>query len=129
MRKVIIKIITLTFGAVMMCSVAMAGEFFFDTVMDKTISTSTGGKAHNLQGYKDFALLARFDGGVANANKEFAFEIYNNSYSVVRETVRLNAQGWVNFSKVYSVFAPNVIVSVYNPPANLKTKITVYAAH
>jgi hypothetical protein len=129
MRKFIIKIIMLTFGAVLMCSTVRAGESYFDTVLDQTISSNTAGKILNLQGYREFALLARFDGGVANANKEFAFEIYNNSYTVVRETVRLNAQGWVNFSKVYTVFAPTVLVTVYNPPANLKTKITVYAAH
>ena len=129
MKKLMFNLITLTLGIVLMCSTARAGEFFFDTVIDQTISTSTAGKTLNLQGYEDFALQARFDGGVANANKTFAFEVYNNNQSVARETVTLTGAGWANFSKVYTVYSPTVMVTVYNPPANLKTKITVYAAH
>lgn len=129
MKKFMNKIIALVFGLFLISSTAKAGESYFDTLFDQTISASTLGKTVTLQGYRDFALLARFEGGVANANKEFTFEIYNNSLSVARERVRLNGQGWANFSKIYSVFAPTVAVTVINPPANLKTKITVYAAH
>ncbi len=129
MKKIITKIISLGFGLFLIFSTAKAGESYFDTLFDQTISASTLGKTVTLQGYRDYALLARFEGGVANANKEFTFEIYNNNISVARESIRLNGQGWANFSKVYSIFAPTVAVTVNNPPANLKTKITVYAAH
>ena len=131
MNTFVTRITTLLFGVTLMfCSgAAMAGEAFFDTVLDKTISQSTPSKSVNLLGYKEFALLARFDGGVANANKAVVFEIGNNNLTVARETVHLNAQGWANFSKVYSVFAPNVGLAVYNPPSNLKATISIYAAH
>jgi hypothetical protein len=105
---------------------ALAGEFFFDTVLDQTISTSTAGKVVDLQGYKDFAVLARFEGP---PNKLVYFEIGYNNITVVRENVKLNAQGWINFAKVYPVYAPNVGIAVYNPPANLKAKIMIYAGH
>lgn len=129
MNKLSAKIITLVFGLVLISSTAKAADSFFDILFDQTISASTLGKIVTLQGYRDFALQARFEGGVANAKKEFAFEIFNNNISVARESVRLNGQGWANFSKVYPVYAPTVAVTVLNPPANLKTKITVYAAH
>ncbi|MEI6757797.1 MAG: hypothetical protein FDX18_01760 [Chlorobium sp.] len=129
MKKFIFNIIVLTLGVVMMYSTARAGESFFDTVLDQTISSSIAGKTVNLQGYKDCAFLAYFNGGVANANKSFTVEIYNNNISVVQETVHLNSQGIAVLSKVYAVYAPSVGLAVYSPPANLKTKITVYAAH
>jgi len=129
MNKFVNRIIALVFGLSLISSTAKAGESYFDILFDQTISASTLGKTVTLQGYRDFALLARFEGGVANANKEFTFEIFNNSLSIAHEKVRLNGQGWANFSKVYFIFAPTLAVTVNNPPANLKTKITVYAAH
>jgi nucleoid DNA-binding protein len=129
MKKIITGFTTLILGALLAFSSAQAGESVFETVMDKTISSTTAGKVVNLQGYGEFALLARFEGGAANANKDVVFEIGHNNITVVRETVRLNASGWANFSKTYAVFAPNVGLAVYNPPANLKAKITFYAAH
>jgi len=105
---------------------AMAGEFFFDTIMDKVITDNAPAKVVNLQGYKDYALQARFEG---QPNKSFDFEINNNSMRVVRETVQLNAQGWANFNKVYPVYSPNVGVVIYHAPANTKVKMTIYAGH
>ena len=94
--------------------------------MDKTISTNTPAKVVNLQGYKDFSILVRFEG---QANKIVDFEINNNNLRVGRESVQLNAQGWANFAKVYPVYAPNVGIVVYNPPPNLKVRMTIYAGH
>jgi hypothetical protein len=117
----------ITFGLPLLSSqVATAGEFFFDTVLDKTISTSTPGKIVNLQGYKEFAVLARFEGP---PNKPVYFEITYNQLTVVKETVQLSDKGWLNFAKTYPVYAPTVVITVINPPANLKAKITFYAGH
>jgi hypothetical protein len=116
----------LSFGLLLSAMTALAGEFFFDTVLDKTISSNTAAKVVNLQGYKEFAVLARFEG---QPNKDVDFEIGHNQITVVREKVKLNAQGWANFAKVYPVYAPNIGIAVYNPPANLKVKIMIYAGH
>jgi hypothetical protein len=129
MKKLIAGITALILGALFTFSTAMAGESVYETVMDKTISSTTGGTVVNFQGYREFALLARFEGGAANANKNVVFEISHDNIAVVRETVRLNAAGWANFSKTYAVFAPSVGLAIYNPPAKLKAKITFYAAH
>jgi hypothetical protein len=129
MKILFLKLTALIFSVLLISATASAGEFLFETVLDKTISQNTAGKVVGLQGYKEFGVLARFDGGSVNANKEVDFEIGHNQITVVREKVKLNAQGWANFAKVYPVYAPNVGMAVYNPPANLKTKITIYAGH
>jgi hypothetical protein len=129
MRVISLKLTALIFSVLLISTAASAGEFVFETVLDKTISKNTAGKVVVLQGYKEFAVLARFDGGLPNANKSVDFEIAHNQLTVVRETIKLNAQGWANFAKVYPVYAPNVGIAVYNPPANLKTKIMFYAGH
>lgn len=103
----------------------LSRDFFFETVMDNTISTSTGAKEINLQGFKEFAVLARFEG---QPNKEVEFEIYYNKKTLFREKVKLNAGGWANFAKVYPVFAPNIGITIYHPPPNLNVKMTIYAA-
>lgn len=126
MRRVILVFTGLTLGLILTLATAFAGEFFFDTVLDKTISTSTAGKVVDLQGYKEFAVLARFEGP---ANGSVYFEMGHNKITVIQETVKLNAQGWANFAKIYSVYAPNVGITVYNPPPNLKVKIMIYASH
>ena len=105
---------------------AICGEFFFDTIMDKVINTSSPAKNVNLQGYKEYALHARFEGP---PNKSFDFEINNSGLRVARETVQLNAQGWANFNKIYPVYSPNVGVVIYHPPANTKVKMMIYAGH
>jgi hypothetical protein len=107
-------------------NLVLSKEFFFETIMDTTISTSTGAKDVNLQGFKDFALLARFEG---QPNKDVEFEIYYNKKTLFREKIKLNQQGWVNFAKVYPIYAPNVGITIYHPPVNLKVKMTIYAGH
>ena len=96
----------------------------FEMVMDKTISDSEGAKPVNLDGFREFSMLARFEGP---ANATFAFEIYFDSLTVVRENIELNAAGWINFAKVYPVYAPMVGLAVYHPPSNLKVRISFYA--
>jgi hypothetical protein len=125
MKRLLFLVTVLALGLIL-STASLAGEFFFDTVMDKTISTSTPAKVVNLQGYKEFSLLSRFEGP---ANQSVIFEINNNNLLIIRESVQLNAQGWANFKKVYPVYAPNVGVVVYNPPPNLKAKILIYAGH
>jgi hypothetical protein len=125
MKHVFHVVLVIAIG-VLVASTAISGEFFFDTVMDKTISDSTPAKVVNLQGYKEYALQARFNG---TPNQSFDFEINNNNLRVVRETVQLNAQGWANFNKVYPVYSPNIGVVIYHPPANTKVKMTIYAGH
>jgi hypothetical protein len=107
-------------------TISYCGEFFFDTIMDKVISDSTPSKTVNLQGYKEYALQARFEG---QPNKSFDFEINNNGLRVIRETVQLNAGGWANFNKSYALYSPNIGVVIYHPPANTKVRMTIYAGH
>ena len=97
---------------------------FFEMVMDETISESKAGKPVNLDGFREFSVLARFEG---NANETFAFEIYFDGITAIREEITLNGGGWINFAKVYSVYAPKVGLAVYNPPAGLKVRISFYA--
>ncbi len=96
----------------------------FEMVMDETISASKAGTPVNLDGFREFSVLARFEG---TPNESFAFEIYFDSITVVREEIELNGAGWINFAKVYPVYAPKVGLAVYNPPANLKVRISFYA--
>lgn len=136
MKRPIFLLIVITFGLLLSCSsrrdlirlvhVANYSEFFFEVVMDSTISDSTPAKVVNLKGFKEFALLSRFEG---QANETFDFEIGFNRLTVVRETIELNAQGWANFAKLYPVYAPNVGVCIYHPPPNTKVKMMIYAGH
>lgn len=96
----------------------------FEMVIDETISESKGGKPVNLDGFREFSVLARFEGP---ANERFAFEIYFDSLTVIREEIELNPAGWINFAKVYPVYAPKVGLAVYHPPLNLKVRISFYA--
>ncbi len=100
--------------------------YFFETVMDSTISASTPAKIADLKCFRQFSLLARFEG---QANESFDFEIGFNRTTVYRETVELNAAGWANFAKVYPVYAPRVGIAIYHPPANTKVKMSIYAGH
>jgi hypothetical protein len=96
----------------------------YEMVMNETISDSKGGNPVNLDGFREFSLLARFEGP---ANATFAFEIYFDNITVVRENIELNAGGWINFAKIYPVYAPKVGLAVYHPPTNLKVRISFYA--
>jgi len=99
----------------------------FETVLDKTISQNTAGKVVGLQGYKEFGVLARFDGGSVNANKEVDFEIGHNQITVVRKS-ETQCTGWANFAKVYLVYAPNVDWQ-FTTHRQIKNQITIYAGH
>jgi len=80
-----------------------ARPYFYDTIIDKTITASEAGKTVNLSGYSQVAVLARFEGP---ANGHVAFEVGAALETVFREEIDLNAAGWFNFAKVYPVFAP-----------------------
>ena len=102
-----------------------ARPYFYDTIIDKTITASEAGKTVNLAGYSQFAVLARFEGP---AKGHVAFEIGAALETVLREEIDLNAAGWCNFAKVYSVLAPQTGVAFYNPTGTMKIKMTFYAA-
>lgn len=103
----------------------MPQDFTFETILDQTISTSTPAKVVSVAGFREFSLLARFEGPPSS---QIRFEINHNNLLVAQEIVELNADGWLNFAKVYPVFAPNIGVVFYHPPANLKVRMTIYAA-
>jgi hypothetical protein len=100
-------------------------QSFFDTVMDQTISTSTPAKVVNLEGFREFAVLGRFEGP---PNAAVFMEISHNQLGVAQEFVALNASGFFNFHNTDPIFAPNIGIVIYSPPSNLKVKMTIYAA-
>ena len=133
MKQQTLFVALIIFGLILSCNNSPGSnsnspncDYFFDTVLDKTISTSTPGKTVDLSGFKEYSVLARFEG---EANATFALEFGHNQITVIRETITLNAQGWVNLAKVYPVYAPKVGCAVYHPPANTKVKIMIYAGH
>jgi len=96
----------------------------YETILKDTISESTPAKIVNVCGYRRYSILARFE-GIAEAS--FKVEINNDSKLVQQEFLQLNAAGWLNFAKEYTVFGPNIGVVIYHPPANLKVDMTLYA--
>lgn len=96
----------------------------FETIMKDTISKSKAAKVIDVCGYRRYSILARFEG---TADATFKIEINNNNKLVRQEFVQLNAAGWLNFYKEYTVYAPKIGVVVYHPPANLKVEMTLYA--
>ena len=96
----------------------------YETIMKATISKSKAAKIVNVCGYRRYSILARFE-GPPDAN--FKVEINNDNKLVKQEFLQLNAAGWFNFNKEYTVFAPKIGVVIYHPPANLKVKMTLYA--
>ena len=96
----------------------------YETIMKGTISKSKAAKIVNVCGYRRYSILARFEGP---ADASFKVEINNDNKLVKQEFLQLNAAGWLNFSKEYTVFAPKIGVVIYHPPANLKVKMTLYA--
>ncbi len=99
-------------------------EFIDETILDDVISTSTPAKKVDVSGFRRYSILGRFEGP---ADADFRVEINNNSKLVAQESLKLNSDGWLNFAKEYTVFAPDVGVVVYHPPANLKVNMTLYA--
>ena len=104
----------------------MNQEAIFETVMDQTISESTPAEIVSVAGFRKFSLLARFEGP---PSASFRFEINHNKLLVTQETVELTAAGWLNFAKVYDVFAPEIGVVIYHPPRELKVRMTIYAGY
>ncbi len=102
----------------------MSPNSVFETVMDQTISTSTAAKSVNLTGYREYAVLARFEGP---PSAEFRMEINNHQLLVTQEKLKLNENGWLNFARVYKVYVPDIGIVIYHPPASLHVRMTVYA--
>ena len=96
----------------------------FETIMKGTISESKAAKVIDVCGYRRYSILARFEG---TPDASFKIEINNNNKLVRQEFLQLNAAGWLNFRKEYTVYAPKIGVVVYHPPANLKVEMTLYA--
>ena len=96
----------------------------YESIMKDTISKSKAAKNVNVCGYRRYSILARFEG---SPNAEFKVEINNDGKLVKQEFLQLNTDGWLNFYKEYTVFAPDNGVVVYHPPANLKVDMTLYA--
>ncbi len=96
----------------------------FETIMKETISKSKAAKTVDVCGFRRYSILARFDG---TPDATFKIEINNNNKLVRQEFLQLNAAGWLNFYKEYTVFAPKIGVVVYHPSAKLKVEMTLYA--
>ena len=102
----------------------MNANSVFVMAMDQTISASTAAAIVSVAGYRKYSVLARFEGPPAGG---FRMEINNNNLLVAQENLQLNASGWLNFAKEYTVYAPDIGIVIYHPPANLKVRMTVYA--
>lgn len=99
--------------------------YLYDTVIDQTISSSIGAKSVNLAGFETVAVLGRLTGP---ANAYVYMEVYQDSLSLHRETITLNAGGWFNYARTYRVFGPSFGITFYHPSAPMKVRMTVYAA-
>jgi hypothetical protein len=101
------------------------GTCINETILKTTISESKAAKIVDVCGYRRYSILARFEGP---PDATFKVEVNNNSYLVAQEFLQLNAAGWLNFFKEYTVFGPKIGVVVYHPPAaGLKVDMTLYA--
>ena len=103
---------------------ATVGNCIYETILKDTISKSKAAKKINVCGYRRYSVLARFEGP---ADGTFKVEINNDNKLVKQEFLQLNAAGWLNFAKEYTVFGPNIGVVIYHPPADLKVEMTLYA--
>ena len=104
----------------------MTNEFIFETLMDHIISETTPSEVISVAGFRKFSLLARFEGP---PSASVSFTIQHNRLVISQETVELSAGGWLTFSKVYPVFAPEIGVVIYNPPPGLMVRMTIYAGY
>lgn len=101
-----------------------AKNCIYETLLKGTISKSKAAKHVNVCGYRRYSILARFEGP---ADGTFKIEINNDNRLVKQEFLQLNAAGWLNFAKEYTVYGPNIAVVIYHPPTNLKVDMTLYA--
>lgn len=100
-----------------------AGDCINRTIMKQTISSSKAAKIVDVCGYRRYSILARFEGP---ADATLKVEINNNNKLVRQEFLQLNAAGWLNFHKEYTVYGPKIGVVVYHPPKKLKVDMTLY---
>lgn len=101
----------------------MNREHVFETVLDQTISTSTAAQKVSVAGYRRYSISGRFEGPASAA---FSMEV-SNDFTVAREELEIGLDGWLNFAKEYTAFAPEVGIVIYHPPPGLKVQVTVYA--
>lgn len=103
---------------------SLAKKCINKTILKQTISNSKAAKVVDICGYRRYSILARFEGP---PDATFKVEINNNNLLVRQEFLQLNAAGWLNFNKEYTVFGPKIGVVIYHPPKKLKVNMTLYA--
>ncbi len=96
----------------------------FETIMKGTISKSKAAKIVDVCGFRRYSILARFEG---DPDATLKMEINNNNKLVRQEFLQLNAAGWLNFYKEYTVYAPKIGVVIYHPSSKMKVEMTLYA--
>ena len=106
--------------------VGAADDYLFETILNKTITQTTTAKIVNLAGYKEFAVMGRFEG---QAGSKLRLEMEFNELNAIQEEIELDADGLAKLTKVYPVYAPRLTVTIANPPPNLKARLIIYAAH
>ncbi len=97
----------------------------YQVLFQGQISTSTVMGYFNLAGYRDVAVLVRLTGTPNSVVKQ---ELYNDNLGVARDFLTLNQSGWLTFAKIYSLFAPNGSIVLYNPSAPMDVRYSIYAA-
>ena len=102
----------------------MVPDYIYETIIDETISTHKPAKVVDLVGFREFSLLARLKGAPsATVRMEMNFD----NCLVIQENLELSSDGWLNFAKSYTVFAPSLGVVLYHPSSVMKVRMTVYA--
>ncbi|HEY7536286.1 MAG TPA: hypothetical protein VH878_10145 [Thermodesulfobacteriota bacterium] len=99
--------------------------YFFDEVKLGQFATSTPVGTWNLSDYKEFALHCWLKGQPGSV---VYMEIHFNQIVGAQESLVITPGGIKILAKVYSVFAPNVGIVLYNPSAPMQGTIRVYAS-
>ena len=133
MRKIVLALVLLI--AICLPPNSIAGEYFFDTNMDETLSTSDtkASKLVNLGGYKEFSVLVLITGGTAN--QTIHLNIMNSptpegGFEIAFENFPLSPQGQKVFKGVYRIYAPHISIGIKALGVKEKTpkvKVFVYA--
>jgi hypothetical protein len=104
----------------------MAPDYVYETIFDGAISGSTAAPVVDLAGFREFSILARIEGA---ASATVRMEINQGNILVQQENLELGLDGWQNFAKSYTVFAPSLGIVLYHPSSMLKVHMTIYAGH
>ncbi|TRZ48627.1 hypothetical protein D4S03_09470 [bacterium] len=135
MKKIVLALVLLI--AICLPLNSTAGEHFFDTIMDETLSGPKETKQVNLAGYKEFTVFVSMTIAPTTGEKGLrAVELDimqspapGGGFRLARETVFPVAKGPALFKNTYRIYLPYISVAVVNPSPDTKAQIFVYAVY